>query len=84
MVDLLEEVVEFKMRFYRCPWARYEEAKPGSLRLMPPAYHVDGLRQDYRAMRAMLFGLVPSFDDIMAGVADLERSINDLAVDRGK
>ena len=35
-MELLQEVVRFKMRFYRCPWARYEEAKPGTLRLLPP------------------------------------------------
>ena len=34
---LLEDVVEFKRRFYRCNWAKYEDAKPGTLKLLPPA-----------------------------------------------
>ena len=55
-LDLLREVTAFKMRFYRCPWARYEEAWPGNLRLLPPMHHVEGLREDYRAMQSMLFG----------------------------
>ena len=80
-MELLEEVVRFKMRFYRCPWARYEEAKPGTLRLLPPEHHRNELQQDYRAMWGMLFGAVPGFDEIMAGLTALERSINELKAD---
>lgn len=74
--NLLHDVVRFKMRFYRCPWARYEDAKLGTLRLLPPKHHVDELRRDYRAMQGMLFGAVPTFDEIMTGIAALEKSIN--------
>ena len=75
-IDLLKEVAEFKTRFYRCPWARYEEAKPGSLRLLPPSYHEKELRKDYAAMAEMLFGDIPSFDNIMEGLGRLEAAIN--------
>ena len=78
---LLQEVVRFKMRFYRSPWAMYEKAKPGSFRLLPPAHHVSELRRDYLAMRTMLFGAVPTFDEITKGLATLEKSINDLKAD---
>jgi len=80
-MELLQEVIRFKMRFYRCPWARYEEAKPGSLRLLPPKNHLDELQRDYWAMQGMLFGAVPTFDEIMAGLAALERTINELKAD---
>jgi hypothetical protein len=80
-LELLEEVVRFKMRFYRCPWALYEEAKPGSLRLLPPKHHLDELQRDYRAMRGMLFGVVPDFDEIIDGLSVLENSINELKAD---
>ncbi len=80
-MELLQEVVRFKMRFYRCPWAMYEEAKPGSFRLLPPAHHVSELRRDYLAMRAMLFGAIPTFDEITKGLATLEKSINELKAD---
>jgi hypothetical protein len=75
-LDLLAEVVQFKMRFYRCPWAKYEEAKPGSLRLLPSQHHVAELAKDYRLMQAMLFGEIPSFAAIMEELADLEKAIN--------
>ena len=75
-LNLLEEVARFKMRFYRCPWAMYEQAKPGSLRLLPPARHLPHLQKDFRNMQAMLFGSIPSFDEVMSGLASLEKKIN--------
>jgi len=77
-LDLLREVAEFKMRFYRCPWARYEDAHPGSLRLLPPPHHLAGLREDYHTMEAMLFGIIPTFDDILVELTELEKTINQL------
>ncbi len=76
-IDLLDEVVRFKKQFYRCPWAKYEEAIPGSLKLLPPAYHSAELKKDYQTMRAMLFGNIPVFDEIMNGLASLEKAINE-------
>jgi hypothetical protein len=78
-LELLQEVVRFKMRFYRCPWAMYEEAQPGTLRLLPPSYHLDELRKDYRNMQVMLFGTIPSFEEIMTGLSVLEKSVNKLS-----
>ena len=39
-VELLNKVVAFKAKFYRCPWARYDLAKCGTLRLTPPEYNM--------------------------------------------
>jgi len=76
--DILEEVVRFKMRFYHCLWARYELAKPGSLRLLAPEHYLAELKKDFKAMQAMLFGSVPTFEVIMSGLAALEKAINRL------
>ena len=75
-IELLAEVSAFKMRFYHCPWAKYEEAKPGSLRLSASSYHIKELQRDYRAMAPMFFGEIPAFDIIMAELTELERQIN--------
>lgn len=80
-LDLLKDVVQFKMRFYRCPWAKYEEAAPGTMRLLPPAAHLPDLRRDYQATRAMLFGTVPTFDEIVEELTALEQAINKLQGD---
>ena len=78
-LSLLEAVAQFKTRFYRCPWARYDLAKPGSIRLLPPGHHLEELQRDYRAMQAMLFGVAPDFNEIISGLGALEKRINNLA-----
>ena len=74
--DLLAHVVAFKDKFYRCPWARYDLAKRGTMRLMPPAYNVEKLRADYEHMQNMLFGDKPTFDEILNGIEKLEKEMN--------
>jgi hypothetical protein len=74
--DLLQDTVDFKIKFYRSVWAGYEQAKPGSLRLSPSAERVAELRKDYQSMQPMLFGTIPVFEDILAGLAALEKLIN--------
>ena len=75
-LDLLQDVVDFKMKFYRSVWAKYEEARPGGLRLLPPTERVIALRKDYQSMQPMLFGTIPNFEDIMYDLAVLEKTIN--------
>lgn len=77
-IDLLLKVAAFKNKFYRCAWARYEEARPGTLRLLPPDHHLDVLRRDYKAMQSMLYGSIPTFDEIITGLSALEAEINSL------
>ena len=76
--DLLERVVKFKDKFYRCPWARYDLAKRGTMKLLPPNYNLAKLRSDYDHMQNMLFGGKPSFDEIMHAMAKLEEEINEM------
>jgi hypothetical protein len=75
--DLLGDVVAFKTRFYRCPWAKYENARSGGLRLLPPEWRRKELLKDYQDMRAMLFGRIPAFDEIIVGLGALEKTINE-------
>lgn len=74
--DLLSRVVRFKEKFYRCPWARYDLAKFGTMKLLPPEDSLVRLRTDYDHMQNMLFGSKPDFDEIMNGIAALEEEIN--------
>lgn len=78
-ISLLEDVVEFKNRFYPCGWAKYDLAKPGTLRLVPPDYVLKAVKSDYREMRAMIFGDYPTIEVIMAQLQALEDEINGLA-----
>lgn len=78
-LPLLARVREHKMAFYTAPWAHYEMATPGTLRLVPHPERLAALRADYRGMAAMFFGPVLSFDDMMERVAALEGRVNALA-----
>ena len=68
--------MSWKGQFFGSSWARYDLAKPGTFRLVPPAGRVPALRDDYRAMRDMYLSEPPMFDDILARLAELERAIN--------
>ena len=73
---LLQDVVAFKQRFYPSRWARYEDAKPGTFKLIPAAERIIELRRDYRDMEMMIFGDVPTFDEITDTLRHLEGEIN--------
>lgn len=77
-LELLEHVVAFKKQFYYIAWARYEEAVPGSLKLLPNEAHLEGLKKDYKAMQNMIFDKKLSFEEIIETLQDLENEINAL------
>lgn len=74
--ELLSKVVEFKKKFYRSPWAKYDLADYGTIRLMPPTYNMRKLEDDYNHMKNMLFGDKPTFNQIMDTISKLEIEIN--------
>ncbi len=75
---LLQRVVEFKMKFYPRKWAKYDEAVPGTIKLVPPAYRFAKLKEDYEDMAEMIFGSYPDFEEIMNYIQLLENEINNL------
>lgn len=75
---LLEDVVAFKQRFYRRPWAHYDLAKPGTFRLVPAEHVLAAIEKDYVQMRTMIFGRYPDFDEIIETLRRLETEINEL------
>lgn len=75
-LELLADVADHKDLFYRAAWARYDEAKAGSLRLVPKSTLEAALSADYRDMREMFFDEPPSFEDMMTELDSLESEIN--------
>ncbi len=71
-ISLLERVVEFKNRFYRCPWAGLHDAKHGSFHLAPPEYRYAELKDDYKKMSSMLFSEPPDFERMMRTLSEME------------
>jgi hypothetical protein len=69
--------VDWKHRFFARAWARYDLARPGTFRLVPPDFRHAELARDYVAMRQMfLDDTPPSFARVLADLRDLEARIN--------
>ena len=73
---LCARVVEWKSRVFARHWARYDLARPGSFRLLPPEGRLAALARDYAQMRAMFLTAPPVFDAVMTQLADAERTLN--------
>jgi predicted nucleotidyltransferase component of viral defense system len=77
-LDLLADVAEHKSLLFHSSWAHYDEAVPGTLRLVPQAELRSALKSDYGSMRVMFFQDPPPFEEILTELEDLEARINDL------
>jgi Nucleotidyl transferase AbiEii toxin, Type IV TA system len=73
---LLSAVAAFKSVFFASGRARYDLAKPGTLRLMFPDFRRDAVAADYEQMQPMLFGSGMTFDDMCHRIIEVETRIN--------
>lgn len=77
-LDILKEVILFKKRFYPRGWAKYDEAVPGTMKLIPSSASIKVLEDDYSKMKRMIYGEVPDWNDIVKYLSELENEINNL------
>jgi Nucleotidyl transferase AbiEii toxin, Type IV TA system len=70
------DCVDHARLFFNRPDFDLASAQPPSFALCPKGTMVDDLRRDYRAMTGMIFGVAPSFEDIIESVAALETRLN--------
>lgn len=77
-IDLLKQVVDFKLKFYPATWAKFEDAKPGSIKLTPSDIHIKDLEKDYKAMENMIFDKKLTFEEILETLKNLEDEINSI------
>lgn len=77
-LKLLEDVVVFKQKFYMSAWAKYEEAKIGTFKILPPEFRYKELKADYNSMRSMIYDKYLEFDEIIEILKKLESEINSL------
>ena len=77
-LELLQQVVDFKNKFYPATWAEFDKAKPNTLKLAPSEYKIDELKADYKAMENMIFNKYLSFEEILKTLKELESEINSL------
>jgi hypothetical protein len=75
-LDLLAKVAQHKQIFFHAAWAKYSEARPGSLRLTPKPELEIALEKDYEKMMPMFFANPPTFKELMTELGQLEIEIN--------
>ena len=75
-MDLLDAVRNHNLVAFRQAWKRFEEAVPGSMRLVPQAELRAAIEQDYRAMQGMILGDGADFLWVMDQLRHAEAAIN--------
>ena len=74
--DLLVAVAEHKRVFFESAWAKYELARPGTLKLVPNPARLPALEADYAKMGEMIFGEQIPLWSILNTLKALEHRIN--------
>ncbi|MCC7142244.1 MAG: nucleotidyl transferase AbiEii/AbiGii toxin family protein [Candidatus Eisenbacteria bacterium] len=74
--EVRDRVVEWKRLFFGSAWARYDLARPGSLKLLPNPTRRRALEVDYVKMRDMYLSTPLSFTRVMDALAGLEEVVN--------
>lgn len=72
----MKDVIEHKKKYFRTGWAKYEEAIPGSLKIYPQEALKKALVEDYQEMEQMIFGFIPSFNEVLETIKKFEETLN--------
>lgn len=76
--ELLEKDVAFKQKFYYAKGAHYETATLGSIMLAPGENLRKALEEDYQAMRNMIYGKMPEYEEMIDFLKQLEEEVHRL------
>ncbi len=74
---LLNDIFEFKLKFYPQRFANYQRGLEGQVRLIPPEFRLESLKRDYQAMEEMIFGAYPSWETILETLAGFEQELSE-------
>jgi hypothetical protein len=69
-------VADWKSRVFARRWAKYELARPGTFKLVPPEARLKSLERDYVAMRPMFLNEPMPFVTMIARLQDAEQRMN--------
>ena len=78
-LNLGADCVRHARMFFDRPDYDLASAAPGSFAIAPVTKMVDALARDYSNTTAMIFGVAPSFDDILASTRQIEQDLNSRA-----
>jgi hypothetical protein len=74
---LAAECARHARMFFGRPDLDLERAAPGTFAVVPTPEMRGRLERDYANMTGMIFGAIPSFPEVLATMADLERHLNE-------
>jgi hypothetical protein len=74
--EMAEDCVRHARMFFNRPDLDLASAIPGNFTLTPHDGMLADLRRDYEAMSGMVFGPIPSVDQVVAAIVELEQRIN--------
>jgi len=69
-------VREHNIIAFRQAWKKFEEAKPGTFRIVPQPELRQAIEKDYRAMQGMILGESPPFGWVLDQLAEIEKEVN--------
>ena len=75
-IHILLKVIEFNKKFYPYNWVNYDEIFKGSIRLIPDDPNLENIKNDYELMKAMIFGEIPKFEEILIRLESFEKKLN--------
>jgi hypothetical protein len=73
---MAEDCVRHARMFFNRPDLDLASAVPGSFALTPHDGMLADLRRDYQAMSGMIFGPIPTVDEVVVAIAELEQRLN--------
>jgi hypothetical protein len=74
--EMAMDCVRHARMFFNRPDLDLASAVPGSFALTPHDGMLADLRRDYEAMSGMVFGPIPTVDEVVVAIAELEQSLN--------
>ena len=77
---LLDAVRDHNLIAFRQAWRRFEQAVPGSLRLVPQDELRTAIQGDYEAMEGMILGEAPGFEWVMEQIEYAEAAVNGVGI----
>lgn len=77
-LSLLENVAEHKKIYFRAGWANYDNARKGTLNLIPSNEMLKSFENDFRQMKEMFYGDPVSWEEIISEIKKFESEFNSL------
>ncbi|MGA2082613.1 MAG: nucleotidyl transferase AbiEii/AbiGii toxin family protein [Holophaga sp.] len=75
-MDVLQDVIRHKSRFFASSWANYGTAVPGTFHLVPAEHRHEELARDLEAMRPMFLSEAPTFRELLEQLNGAEKGLN--------